>query len=482
MQVLEVPHELSGVRIQGQRRIRIQSVVRDARSVDPLQQRSGIVGLPHSEIRQIEPRVVAAGGPDRRPVSLLEREPVPTVSTRLTWARDRMEAPGLLAGLGIERHDHTATRRLTCDALHDLALCHQGSARHLPAHLVIGDGGIPQHGPGFHIECHDVIIRSRHEQLLAIEAEIASDVQPHITRKQPRVLPEQIARSGVQGLHDITVTGDENHSIVLQRRRLVPTVWERPRPGHPQLIDVALRDLLQWAETVIIVRATPGQPLARRGLLQHLVGDGSHLVQRIGKDHGCHRRSQGRQRHHRRRGGHGAAWEPHRDERVRVCRQLPISRRTSIHLHEVGQELCSRLRRQRADIRRGHSGVNEREQRLGRFPAPVLTERIAVEGTCELTAAQISAVTARAVLRIGGLPLRGLLGGKRGERPAPGLLAARLFGQRAAGRQNGGRTGASDNQASPPLHVSSPLRICVEYALGCCRCTAPHGAPVFSHC
>src|SRR5580698_5398908 len=104
-----------------------------------MQQRAGVIGLADAEEREVQLWIVAAGGPYRGAIALLERQSVPAFAAGLAGTRDGVEAPRLLAGLRIQRHDRTATRGLADDALQDPALGDQRPAGGLPALLVVRD-------------------------------------------------------------------------------------------------------------------------------------------------------------------------------------------------------------------------------------------------------------------------------------------------------------------------------------------------------
>ena len=57
------------------------------------------------------------------------------------------------------------------------------------------------------------------------------------------------------------------------RRRFLRAGRQTARPGHAQLPDIALVDLVERAEALLVERAADHQPVGRIGIGQHLLGD-----------------------------------------------------------------------------------------------------------------------------------------------------------------------------------------------------------------
>ncbi len=252
-----------------------------------------------------------------------------------------------------------------------------------------------------------MVVGSGYYEAVAVDRQIAPQVLAHIAGQRPRVLPEQITGRGVESLHVIPVGCGEDHTIVLQRCRLVLTVRQRPCPGHTQIADVGPGDLFQRAEALSVISAPPVEPFARRRILQKLVGDHGEVIQRIGHHERMHCRRQRRQRHHGRR-RHRTARQRHTCQRLGVRRQLSVRLVSAIDLDEIGHELCGGLRCQRSRARGWHPSLNEGEKILSRLATPIHTERVADEPARKLTTTQIHAVTTRTALRVSRLALRRL--------------------------------------------------------------------------
>src|SRR6202044_3787574 len=106
---LEMPDQLTGVGIERERGVGIETIVGDARLFRRMHQRARVVSLRGAEEHQVQGGVVAAGGPPGSAVAFIEREPVPTVAAGLAGARDGVEPPRFLAAVGIQRYDHVAS-------------------------------------------------------------------------------------------------------------------------------------------------------------------------------------------------------------------------------------------------------------------------------------------------------------------------------------------------------------------------------------
>ena len=217
-----------------------------------------------------------------------------------------------------------------------------------------------------------MIVRGRHDQLVLVERNVALLHRPRVARQLPRILPEQVARQRVQRLHFVAVAFDEEHAIMFERRPLVLSVWQRPRPLHPQIVHVFLGDFLQRAEPMIVVRAPPKQPVPGRRILQQFVCHGREFLERIRQYHGRHRRSQRRKRHHDRRPPRRTSGNLHQRERLRIRGQCALPRLYSVHLEHVGYDLRGSIRAQLARARGRHLRVDVGEKLHRPAPAPEL--------------------------------------------------------------------------------------------------------------
>ncbi len=167
--MLEVPHKLARVGIEGQGRIEIERVVRHPFLVDEIAQRPGVVGVAGTEEREVVDRIVTPWDPDRAPVSLFEGEPVPAVTSGLARTGDRIEAPGLFTRLGIEGHHVGAAVDPPRGADHDLAFGDEWATRHPGTCFRIPDLGVPDHLARLDVERDDVDVGCRDIQTIPID-------------------------------------------------------------------------------------------------------------------------------------------------------------------------------------------------------------------------------------------------------------------------------------------------------------------------
>ena len=100
--MLEMPDELSGIGVDGQRRIGVERIAGDAGPVHRPLQRTGIVRIPGAEEGEPCRRIVAAGRPHRRAGSLIAGHAIPAVAARLARLRDGVDPPDYLSGISIE--------------------------------------------------------------------------------------------------------------------------------------------------------------------------------------------------------------------------------------------------------------------------------------------------------------------------------------------------------------------------------------------
>src|SRR6185503_10407869 len=88
------------------------------------------------------------------------------------------------------------------------------------------------------------------------------------------LLPDQIAGLAVERLDDSAGVIDEDRPVARQRRRLIgATLGHRRDPDQLQILCVVTSDLCQWAVVRREVIAANREPVARRRIFQHLVGD-----------------------------------------------------------------------------------------------------------------------------------------------------------------------------------------------------------------
>ena len=107
--------------------------------------------------------------------------------------------------------------------------------------------------------------------------------------------PLQVAGRRVDRFDYVVRLGHVQHAAVGERRSLLPPGRKPARPDHPQLVHVLAVDLVQRAVAPPVERPAPAQPVFRRRVLEHRVGDGD---ERGGRLRG-HDDQAGGQRQHR---------------------------------------------------------------------------------------------------------------------------------------------------------------------------------------
>ena len=151
--VLEVPGQLAGLRIQGQRRVHIEGII--ISTLDLLDERAGVIGLRRAEIDQVGGLVITAGHPDGAPGALFIRHAVPAIAF-LPVLGDGAETPYFLAGLAVDRHDEGMASARTKN---DITLGDDGSAVGADADTsLLAEIGVPFHIAGLDVEGDEMAV------------------------------------------------------------------------------------------------------------------------------------------------------------------------------------------------------------------------------------------------------------------------------------------------------------------------------------
>ena len=101
-QVLEIPNQFAGIGVQGDRGIRIQSVVGHTRRLEAVSQRPGVVCRGRTKEDKIQSGIITWRSPDRAAAALVQRYAIPGISARFVWPCDAVKSPGLFAGFGVK--------------------------------------------------------------------------------------------------------------------------------------------------------------------------------------------------------------------------------------------------------------------------------------------------------------------------------------------------------------------------------------------
>ena len=198
--------------------------------------------------------------------------------------RDGVDAPQLGAGLDVVAGDEAAAGlgiAAAGHALDHLAVDDERAAGIAPALGPVGGGVIPHDLAGLGVERDDMGVRGGDDQLVVVDRHVAlgqvvAALGEQLRRQVALVFPDQVAGGGIERLDLVGVVEDEQHAVMHDRRRLGGAGGHRPRPGRLQVLDVVLVDLVERAVAPAVIGAPPHQPVRRRRIAQHRVGDRRH--------------------------------------------------------------------------------------------------------------------------------------------------------------------------------------------------------------
>ena len=200
----------------------------------------------------------------------LRRARLPGLVAFLSRTWDRVEAPRLLAGVGVVGSDEAADAVLAAaDADDHLVLHHERRVRDRVAGRRSGDLGLPHLPSGLRVDGNQVGVQRAHEQRLAQDRDAAvvrSAADDAIGIGRVAIDPEHAAGERVERDDIVRALGDVHHPVNDERRGL-------PVAGHGRLIhplqlqvpDVGRRDLIEQAVALTPVAARVGQPVLRLG-------------------------------------------------------------------------------------------------------------------------------------------------------------------------------------------------------------------------
>ena len=152
--------------------------------------------------------------------------------------RNRAEPPRFFAGLCIERDDEIAAGRAACGAGDDLSFGDGHTTGQAVSLFLIRNWFVPDDVARPGVEGDDVCVGRAGIDLIAVDRDRALDADGRAHRQSSRVLPDQIAARGVDGLHFVAIRVDEQDAVVEERCAFIGSVRQRPAPGGSQLGDV----------------------------------------------------------------------------------------------------------------------------------------------------------------------------------------------------------------------------------------------------
>ena len=281
------------------------------------------------DVDEVQLGIVARHHPRPDVLAILERHPAPGLVARLAGSGNGAAAPQLLAGVGVVGGDDAGVgpaRGHAAPARDDLAVGDDG-ARALGGGMgpVVQHLRLPRHAAGLGVEGEDVIVGAGVDDERAVDGDVpvvlpegVEDVLADVVGHLAAVLPYEVAGDRVDGLDDVGGIRHVEDPVVGERRALLAPLGEGAGPHHAQVADVVAVDLVEGAVAPTVEGAAPHQPVAGRGVLQHLVGDRHEVGRRLAV-------------RGRRRQGHDARAEGTHQENAEQAGDSAGGRRSCLH-------------------------------------------------------------------------------------------------------------------------------------------------------
>ena len=326
--VLEVPHDLARVGVEGEGGVRVEDVAVSGAALH----RAPRNRHPDAGVDQVQLGVVARRVPRGAAAPQLVGDVAPGVVTELAFTGNGVRAPHLLAGPGVVGRDPAARVEVVAarHAGHHAALDDLRPAGVVLADLPVADRHVPHHLAGARVEGHQVGVVGADEQLVLVEGSVAvrAGQRGAVLDPRPAILPQPGAVAHVERLDVVARLHQEHDAVVHERRRLLQAFGHGPGPGQAQAAHVGGVDLVERAVAPVVVGAPPHRPVARRRVDEHLLGDRRVLV-----DGGLRRGDRSREQKARRnQAGDGSGELSHRSAQSSACRSsrrafTPVNRR-----------------------------------------------------------------------------------------------------------------------------------------------------------
>ena len=267
--ILVVCHEPAGIRVQGDGG-RSEQVVARARVARPWPP------VADAPVGDVEVGIVGAGQPDC-PAAGPPIVTLPRRATELARARDRVEAPHLVAGRRIVGGDEAADTVLTARRADEhLAVDHERGHRDVVVAAVVPGRTLPDEPSGRRVQSDDARVEGSNVHAVVVQryaAVVRAPARP-VLGESMHMAPQERPRCGIEGHYPVG-GGHEHDAAVHDRGRLRPRAVVRvglEPPGRHQVGDVRGVDLPQRAESQPVVRAAVHQPVLRIGVPEPLVG------------------------------------------------------------------------------------------------------------------------------------------------------------------------------------------------------------------
>ena len=276
--MLKVPLERAVIRSKRDGRVGVERRVLHCHAAT---RRHPRFGLSHTEVDQVQPRVVAARNPGVAAAADRIRQVGPRVATRLVRPRDCVEGPERLTRGSVDRADEAAgsAEALTpVEPLHDLAAYDDRTARALVPLGVVAESCGPDQLASGRLERDHPCIGCGQEHLIVVDGQVAARPRVRLALDPDFMLPDEVTGATVECLHHVAVVGHVEDPVVHDRRRRVPSAFvHRPCPRQLQVLHVVPGDLVQRTVAPGRVVAPDHQPVVWRRSTEHLVGDRSEV-------------------------------------------------------------------------------------------------------------------------------------------------------------------------------------------------------------
>ena len=277
--VLEVPAQLTRVRVEGDDGARVE-VVSGSDVAVPIGR-----GIADRPVQEVEVVIVRSREPGRSPAGL-PGVALPGLAARFSRRRDRVETPDTLAGGGVVGVDEPAHAGFRAAYAHDdLAVDRERRQGQRETDVVVRHPDIPAHRAGRRIERDEVrveradvdrVVEHRDAAIHPRETDVL-DLVRHVRRPGP----DSLAGARIERRHRTRRFGEIHDPVDDERRRLdqpVARVGGRLHlvgPDDPQVGHVLPVDLVERRIALRAIATGVGQPVVRilRRVQQSLEAD-----------------------------------------------------------------------------------------------------------------------------------------------------------------------------------------------------------------
>ena len=270
--VLEVPDDLAGVGVEGERGVGVQDVAVAGAALH----RAPRDRHPDAGEDEVQLGVEAGRVPGRAAPPVLVGNVSPALVAELAPGGNGVRAPHLGAGVGVVGRHPTAGVEVIAagHAGDDASLDHHRAARVVLADGPVADRDVPLDLAGPGVQGDEVGVVGGDEQLVVVEGAVAVDAgeRRRMLDPLPPVLPEARAVAHVEGLDEVARLHQEHHPVVHERGRLLPALSHGPGPRETQAADVGRVYLVKRTVPPVAVGPPPHRPVARRRSRQHVPG------------------------------------------------------------------------------------------------------------------------------------------------------------------------------------------------------------------